>query len=262
MRFRGFPFTSIAAVVVLVSSVTGCRAPNAPAPVRSDTTGTGLLLDDLQHRTFNYFWELSDTQTGLTPDRWPSKSFSSIAAVGFALTAYPIGIERRWITRDEGAQRTLNTLKFFWNAPQGPAATGMTGYRGFFYHFLDMSTGRRFETVELSTIDTSLLLGGVLFCQTYFDGTTGLEPSIRAYADSIYRRVEWTWIQPRPPLMNHRWRPEDGFSESDWHGYDESMVLYVLALGSPTFAIDSLAWNAYTAEAAALPAPRLGMPAA
>ena len=122
----------------------------------------------------------------------------------------------------------------------------MTGYRGFFYHFLDMQDGARFATVELSTIDTALLMGGVLFCQSYYDRDVPGEAMIRAYADSLYRRVEWTWIQPRAPLVNHRWRPEDGFSVSDWKGYDESMLLYVLALGSPTYPIDASAWEAYT----------------
>lgn len=213
----------------------------------ADTTGAGALLDDLQHRTFNYFWELSNATNGLTPDRWPTKSFSSIAAVGFALTAYPIGVTHGWISRSQAAERTRTTLEFLWSAPQGAAATGVTGYHGFFYHFLDMTTGLRFEQVELSTIDTSLLLGGVLFCQTYFDGTDEVEQRIRALADSIYARVDWTWIQPHAPLVNHRWRPEDGFGPNDWRGYDESMLLYVLAIGSPSHPIAAEGWNKYTA---------------
>jgi hypothetical protein len=157
-----------------------------------------------------------------------------------------VGVERGWITRDQAIARTLTTLRFFWTAPQGPAARGMTGHKGFFYHFLDMDTGERFETVELSTIDTSLLLAGVLFCQSYFDRNTANEITIRALADSLYRRAEWTWIQPNKPLVNHRWRPEDGYSRSDWRGYDESMILYVLALGSPTFPVEPAAWGAFT----------------
>lgn len=227
--------------------VTGCRSASvsgtAPTPL---PTADVALLDSLQRRTFDFFWERSDARTGLTPDRWPTPSFSSIAAVGFALTAYPIGVERQWITRAQAAERTLVTLNFFLHAPQGPAPAGTAGYKGFYYHFLDMASGTRFAQVELSTIDTALLLGGVLFCQSYFTGNTAEEVAIRAVADSLYRRVEWTWIQPRPPLVNHRWRPEDGFSISDWKGYDESMLLYVLALGSPTHAIDASAWEAYT----------------
>ncbi len=227
--------------------VTGCRSASvsgtAPTPL---PTADVALLDSLQRRTFDFFWERSDARTGLTPDRWPTPSFSSIAAVGFALTAYPIGVERQWITRAQAAERTLVTLNFFLHAPQGPAPAGTAGYKGFYYHFLDMASGTRFAQVELSTIDTALLLGGVLFCQSYYTGNTAEEVAIRAVADSLYRRVEWTWIQPRAPLVNHRWRPEDGYSISDWKGYDESMLLYVLALGSPTHAIDASAWEAYT----------------
>ncbi len=244
MRLSAAPLILLSSL--LLTGSTSCVRPTAPRTAATDTTAAALVLDDLQHRTFGYFWDLSDPQTGLTPDRWPSKSFSSIAAVGFALTAYPIGIEHAWISRAQGTERTLNTLKFFWHSKQGSTATGVTGYRGFYYHFLDMTTGLRFEQVELSTIDTALLLGGVLFCQSYFDGTDPKEQAIRAYADSLYARVEWTWIQPNPPRVNHRWRPEDGFAPHNWSGYDESMLLYVLALGSPTHPIDASAWPAFT----------------
>ncbi len=232
----------------MVFAANGCATATITGPSRTTfSAADAALLDSVQRRTFDFFWERTNPVNGLTPDRWPTPSFSSIAAVGFALTAYPIGVERGWITRDQAADRTLATLRFFWTAPQGPAARGMAGHKGFFYHFLDMNSGERFETVELSTIDTSLLLAGALFCQSYFDGSSGKETAIRAIADSLYRRAEWTWIQPNKPLVNHRWRPEDGFSVSDWHGYDESMILYILALGSPTFPIDSTAWPAFTA---------------
>ena len=226
----------------------GCAPATVAAPARAATLSPAdvALIDSVQRRTFDFFWERSDARTGLTPDRWPTPSFASIAAVGFALTAYPVGVERGWITRAQAVERTLNTLRFFWTSPQGPDPQGTIGHKGFFYHFLDMPTGRRFEQVELSTIDTSLLFAGVLFCQSYYTGETPEEVAIRAYADSLYRRAEWTWIQPRHPLVNHRWKPEDGFSISDWKGYDESMILYVLALGSPTYPIDAAAWEAYT----------------
>jgi len=238
----------IGATSVFVFAATGCATATIAGPSRAAfSVADQALLDTVQRRTFDFFWERTNAGNGLTPDRWPTLSFSSVAAVGFALTAYPVGVERGWITREQAVDRTLTTLRFFWTAPQGPTARGMTGHKGFFYHFLDMSSGERFETVELSTIDTSLLLAGVLFCQTYFDGSTEKETAIRAIADSLYRRVEWTWIQPNTPLVNHRWRPEDGFSRSDWRGYDESMILYVLALGSPTFPVEPAAWNAFTA---------------
>jgi hypothetical protein len=210
------------------------------------TTRQAAFVDTLEQRTFNWFWERSDARTGLTPDRWPTKSFSSVAAIGFALTAYPVGVERGYVTRDAAADRVLATLRFMYDAPQGPQATAVTGYKGFFYHFLDMQTGYRFETVELSTIDTSLFLAGVLFCQSYFTNQTPIESSIRAYADSLYLRVDWQWIRPKAPLVSMGWRPESGFIDYDWHGLNEGIILNILALGSPTHPIDPAAWTAYT----------------
>ncbi|MEO5590128.1 MAG: glucoamylase family protein, partial [Gemmatimonadaceae bacterium] len=170
---------------------------------------------------------------------------SSVAAIGFALTAYPIGIERGYVSRDNAASRVLTTLRFMYGAPQGPQATGVTGHKGFFYHFLDMETGRRFETVELSTIDTSLFLAGVLFCQSYFTGQNPVEASIRAYGDSLYERVDWQWVRPRDPLVSMGWKPESGYIEADWHGLNEAIILNVLALGSPTHPVDVASWDKY-----------------
>src|SRR5207247_9153491 len=138
-------------------ALAGCAANNAVGPPPPTTApDTTAFLDTLEQRTFHYFWDLTNPQNGLTPDRAPSPSFSSIAAVGFALTAYPIGAERRYITRAQAAQRTPTTLRFFRPARQDSSVSGATGYHGFFYHFLDMSTGQRFQNVELSTIDSSL----------------------------------------------------------------------------------------------------------
>ena len=224
---------------------TPTRPASPPPPDSAQAVG---FLDTLEARTFHYFWDLTNTGNGLTPDRWPTPSFSSIAAVGFGLTAYAIGAERGYITRDQARQRTLTTLRFFWTATQDSAASGVTGYHGFFYHFLDMSAGTRYQTVELSTIDTALLLAGVLTCQSYFTGTDSVETTIRALADSIYARADWRWISPRPPLVAMAWTPEAGASTYDWRGYNEAMILYVLALGSPTHAIDSTAWAAWASS--------------
>jgi hypothetical protein len=218
--------------------------PASPAPV--ETRRADAFLDTLQHRTFQWFWDNTDPRTGLTPDRWPARTFSSVAAIGFALTAYPIGVERGYVTRAAAAERSLATLRFLWQLPQGEAATGVAGYKGFFYHFLDFEKGLRFEKVELSTIDTSLLLAGALFCQSYFADTARAEVAVRAYADSLYRRADWSWARNRPPVVNMGWKPEEGFLVSDWRGYDEAMILYVLALGSPTHAVEPAAWDEWT----------------
>jgi hypothetical protein len=179
-------------------------------------------------------------------DRWPTPSFVSVASTGFALTAYPIGVEEGLVTREAAADRVLATLEFFWRAPQGPEPRGMTGYKGFFYHFLDPDTGHRFEDVELSTIDSALLLAGVLFCQSYFDAEAPAEQRIRALADSLYLRTEWDWAAVRPPAVSHGWNPEEGHLPYDWIGYSEAMVLYVLALGSPSHPVDPAAWSRWT----------------
>jgi len=230
----------------------GAAAPagraSAPGAAHASTLSRAdvAFLDTLEHRTFRWFWDLSDPRTGLTPDRAPTPSFVSVSAVGFALTAYPIGAERGWVTRAQAAGRVLATLEFLWSAPQDTAARGCTGYRGFFYHFLDAKTGRRFETVELSTVDTALLLGGVLFCQSYFERREPREARIRALAESLYARVDWTWSRVRPPAIAHGWTPESGFLPYDWKGYDEAMLLQVLALGSTTHAVSADLWDAWT----------------
>ncbi len=170
-----------------------------------------------------------------------------MAAVGFGLAAYPIGAERGWVTREEARESVLTTLRFLRNAPSGEAAAGVTGTRGFFYHFLDMETGQRFETIELSTVDTALCLAGALFCQSYFDGQNPAEAEVRAVADELFRRADWAWAAtPRPPRISMGWTPEKGFHTYDWKGYNEAMIVYVLALGSPTHPVGEEAWPAYT----------------
>jgi hypothetical protein len=204
------------------------------------------FLIDLQERTFRFFWDTANPANGLIPDRYPTPSYSSIAAVGFGLTTYPIGVERGYITRQQARQRVLATLRFLSGAPQGPGARGVAGHRGFFYHFLDMKTGERSQDSELSTVDTALLLAGALFCQSYFDGMDPEEVEIRSLVDEIYRRVDWRWAQPKPPAISLGWSPEEGFLKYDWRGYNEAMLVYLLALASPTFPVGTDAWTEWT----------------
>ena len=216
------------------------------------------FLDMVQERTFRYFWDEANPGNGLVRDRSREGSPASIAAIGFGLSAYTVGIDRGWITREQGRNRVAATLRFFWNAPQS-TATDATGYKGFFYHFLDMQTGRRAWDSELSTIDTALLLGGVLHVGEYFDGADEAEAEIRALADSIYRRVDFAWMQNRgnsnSAALTHGWFPDPegrnnadpatGFIVHDWLGYNEAMILYILALGSPTHPATDDAWDAW-----------------
>jgi hypothetical protein len=230
-----------------VFALAACQPASAPArpTFAAPPPSEERLLEEIARPTFDYFWELANRRTGLVPDRAPTPSFSSIAAVGFGLTAYAIGVERGYVTREQARERTLATLRFFADAGRAGAARG-TGEHGFFYHFLDMETGRRFEQVELSTIDTTLLLAGVLFCQSYFDREEPSEREIRALAEELYRAADWKWAQKRAPLVAMGWRPETGFIDWDWRGYNEAMILYVLAMGSPTHSVDSAAWDGYT----------------
>lgn len=204
------------------------------------------FVEDLKYRTFNYFWEVVDKDTWQTDDRYPTKNFASVAATGFALPAYIIGIENEYITREEGAERVLNTLNWLWNAPQGSEEEGVTGYKGLFYHFLNYETGDRFKQVELSTIDTGLLMAGVLTMQSYFDGDNDIEKQIRAVADSLYLRVDWNWAMNNNKTMSMGWHPEKGFISAQWTGYNEAMVLLIQALGSPTHPIPDNSWEAWT----------------
>ena len=218
--------------------------PAPPKPVKPELPP---LFDDIERRTFQFFWDTPNETNGLAPDRFPSRPFASIASVGFALTAYPIGIENGWVSRTQAVDRTLTTLRFFRDAPMGPQRTGKTGYKGFYYHFLDMQRGQRYDSwVELSSVDTALLMMGVLFAQSYYDGDDPREKEIRQIADTLYKRVDWPWLEQRKPLLSMGWFPESGFINHDWMGYNEAMMMYVLALGSPTHPLDSDSWTVWT----------------
>lgn len=225
----------------------GAEAAIAPAanPIAASHRDDPLVAD-IQERTFRFFWETTNPVTGLARDRYPSNSPASVAAVGFALTSYPIGVERDLISRERAAQRVVRTLRFLASRPQGPQASGTAGNNGFFYHFLDPATGLRSGKSELSTVDTALLLGGVLFCQAYFDGPSPEEAEIRELAETLYGRVNWQWMQVRPPSIAHGWTPEHGPLPYDWRGYNEAMIVYLMALGSPTHPVDASAWDAWT----------------
>jgi hypothetical protein len=234
----------------LAATVGACAAPRrgedpliASHPPRADTA-TAPLIDDIQQRAFRFFWDTTEPARGLAPDRWPTPSFASIAAMGFALTAFPIGESHGWVTRAAGLERTLGMLRFLAGAPMGPEPTRKSGYKGFFYHFLGVTEGWRFARCELSTIDTALLMGGVLFAQSWYDRDDPGEAEVRALADRLYRAIEWDWITPRPPFVSMGWHPESGFIPSDWNIYNEGMILYVLGLGSPTHPLAEGTWAA------------------
>jgi hypothetical protein len=221
----------------------GAAAAPRPGGETIDSAAARAFLDTLEVNTFHWFWDFQGRDSVLTPDREPSRTFSSVAAIGFALNAYAIGAERHWVPRAAAARRTLGTLEFLLHAPQDSSVSGSAGYRGFFYHFLEFDRGTRYKDVELSSIDTALLMAGVLFCQSYFDRRDPLETRVRTVAESLYARVDWRWMQARPPAICMGWSPESGFLPYDWRGYDEAMLLQVLALGAPRHAAAGDVWG-------------------
>ena len=201
-------------------------------------------LHTLERNTFNYFWKETSPVNGLLADNTSGHAPASIAAVGHALAAYTVGVERGLVTRAEGVERTLTTLRFFANSPQGREPDA-TGYKGFYYHFLDMRTGRRVWECELSTIDTAILLAGALTAAAYFDREANEEREVRSLADELYRRADWQWALNGGLKVSHGWKPESGFLKYRWDGYNEALLLYILGLGSPTHALPAESYGAW-----------------
>jgi hypothetical protein len=204
------------------------------------------FLDYVEQTAFDYFWYEANPTTGLIKDRSTKNSSSSIAAIGFGLTAIGVGVDRGWITREEGRDRTLITLNTFWQGPQSVLASNMIGYKGWFYHFLDMKTATRAGTCELSSIDTGLLLAGIVYSKQYFNGTDTTETKIRSLADSIYNRIDWNWMRNSASSLTMGWYPESGFIGERWIGYNEAMILYILGIGAPANPLPPSSWNAWT----------------
>jgi hypothetical protein len=213
-----------------------------PAFETSDDT----LLDRLQHAAFDYFRQATNPANGLIADNSRANSPVSIAVVGFALSSYPVAVERGWLARAEAVQRSLAALRFFRDSDQsgGPAATG---YKGFYYHFLDFRTGARVWRSELSMIDTALLIAGALTASMYFDSSAADEVELRKIVDLLFRRIDWRWAQDGGETLRQGWKPECGFLHYGWEGYNEAIVLYVLALGSPTHPLEGHCYHAWTA---------------
>jgi hypothetical protein len=208
---------------------------------------TEALLDSLKHTAFKFFWYEANPSNGFIKDRSTDWSPCSIASVGFGLTAICIGIDNGYVTREEGRDRVHTTLETFWTAPQGDGASGFMGYKGLFYHFLDMETGERVWDSELSTIDTALLFAGILDAKQYFTENDPIENNIRALADSITQRADWEFMTNGGPGIRMGWKPGSGFGGfGTWIGYNEAMIMYIIALGSPTHPIDEIGWTTWT----------------
>jgi hypothetical protein len=211
-----------------------------PHPSLSDSD-----LADLESDTFKFFLAEMHPTSSLMPENTREGSPCSIAVVGFALTVYPIAVERGYLSRAEAIKRTLAKLRFFYYGPEGEGP-GAIGRKGFYFHFLDMKTGRRTWDSEVSTIDSAYLIAGALTAAQYFDRETTAEREIRQLADGIYRRADWRWAQHGALTVTHGWKPETGFIKYRWTGFSEALILYVLALASPTFPIAPESYRAWT----------------
>jgi hypothetical protein len=198
----------------------------------------------LQLTTLQYYLQESNPANGLIRDKTDPKAPSSIAATGFGLATIPLLVERGVISRQFAPELALKRLRFFRDSPQGPQRDA-TGYRGFYYHFLDTKTGRRVWDCELSTIDSAFLFAGMLVCAAYFDGDSEEEVEVRRLANELYSRADWKWATNGGAAICHGWRPENGFISHYWTGYDEALLVYLLALGSPSFPLPPESYNAY-----------------
>src|SRR5258707_4397130 len=214
---------------------------SARAATRFSATDEQFLVD-LERRSFRYFWDQADPRTGLVPDRARTdgspldqnhQNVGSIAATGFGLTALCIASEHHWVTPTEARERTRNTLRFF--------ARHAFQEHGWFYHWLDTKTGERRWNSEVSSIDTALLLGGLLTARQYFRD----DREVRELATLIYQRVDFRWmLNGEALLLSHGWKPETGFLKPRWDTFSEDTILYLLAIGSPAHGISPHCWSA------------------
>ncbi|WP_341857937.1 glucoamylase family protein [Sinorhizobium medicae] len=202
-------------------------------------------LGRLQFTTLLYYLHCTNPDNGLVRDKTEPNAPASITAIGMALATLPVVVERGVMIRKFAAKIARKKLAFLLACPQGPEPDA-SGYKGFFYHFLDIETGRRVWQCELSTIDSAFLFAGALTVAAYFDGDSADEVEVRQLANTLYERADWSWACDHGPTLTHGWRPESGFIPYRWRGYDEGLLLYILGLGSRTHPLPPNAYSAYT----------------
>ena len=211
-------------------------APGVPALSSEDDQ----FLNDVEHASFLFFWEQGNPKTGMVKDRCnvhnndqnDQKIASSIAATGFGLTALCIGEQRGFISKDDALDRVFATLRFLWKK--------LPNHRGFFYHFANPETGERMFDSEVSSVDTAILLCGILTCREHFH-----HAGVAELANLIFNRVDWTWLSEDTSLLTHGWTPEVGFLSSRWDYYSELMMMYLLGMGSSAYPLKAETWNAW-----------------
>jgi hypothetical protein len=221
----------------LIPTSAQSRAPEHPGASPSLSQEDDKFLDDLENRNFQYFWEQANPKTGLVKDRCNVKIndegiVASIAATGFGLTALCLAQKHGWIPLAAARERALTTLRFLWRK--------LPNHRGFFYHWANINTGERVWDSEVSSVDTAILLCGVITCQQYFQLR-----EISQLAHDIFNRVDWTWLSEDTTLLPHGWTPEFGFLPYRWDHYSELMMMYLLGLGSSSHPLRPEAWYAW-----------------
>ena len=227
------PFASLA-----FSQLSGSRGVSiAKTGSNSISPEDDRFLNDLEKSNFQYFWEQANPKTGLVRDRCnvhvnDGGTVGSIAATGFGLTALCIGEERGFVLRSPAQERVRATLECLW--------AKLPNHRGFFFHWANINTGERVWDAEVSSVDTTILLCGVLACREYFPTA-----EIQGLADAIFDRVEWSWLSEDTALLPHGWTPEMGFLPYRWDNYSELMMMYLLGLGSTTFPLREETWTAW-----------------
>jgi len=223
-----FKIAIVGIISILITATTTTFSFSVPAQFQLSNEDE-KFLDKVEHDAIMYFWEQANPENGLIKDSNTDYSPSSIAAVGFGLTALCIGVERGWLNRNEVYLRIWRTLRTF--------LVNVENVHGFFYHFLDMKSGKRAWSCEVSSIDTALFLAGALFAGEYFSGT-----EIEKIATQIYTRVDWPWMLANRNVLCMGWKPEQGFLSYYWDSYSELMIIYALAIGSPTHSIPADYW--------------------
>jgi hypothetical protein len=234
----GLPFAQLAVSALFAA------APDKKPPA-TDTSGSGALteaddqlLEEMEKANFLYFWEQANPQTGLVKDRCNARGndttvAASIAATGFGLTAICIGEKRGYVSLNDARNRVLTVLRFLWKK--------LPTHRGFFYHFANVNTGERLWDSEVSSVDTAILLCGILTCRKYFEAHS----EISQLSYEIFNRVDWTWLSEDTSLLPHGWTPELGFLPYRWDYYSELMMMYLLGMGSFSHPLNVDAWNAW-----------------
>jgi hypothetical protein len=212
-------------------------APGGAAGVATLSAEDDQFLNDLERASFLFFWEQASPKTGMVKDRCNVHNetrnvASSIAATGFGLTALCIGDQRGFISTSAALERLFATLRFLWKK--------LPNHRGFFYHFANPETGERMFDSEVSSVDTAILLCGILTCRQHFH-----RPGVSQLADLIFNRVDWTWLSEDTSLLTHGWTPEVGFLSSRWDYYSELMMMYLLGMGSSAHPLKQETWNAW-----------------